>query len=106
MWPRRGNLHQFSADLPGGLRRQDDPLPRWIGRVEPAAPFQGFQVTEDFAPLEEDEDATDDDQELTVRLPAAVIEWLELKSEDLELTVDEVVTLAIELQMPVGARIP
>lgn len=102
MWGRRGNVAQeFGRDLPGGPRR-DTPLPRWIGRTDAVRPYEVVELE----PLEEGEDATDDRQAVSLSLPAAVIEWLELKSEDLELTVDEVVALAVELQMPAGARVP
>lgn len=100
MWGRRGSLQAFSHDLPGGSRR-DTPLPRWIGRTDAVKPFPGsYEVTEDFEPLDESEDATDDRQDVTVSLPAAVLAWLEDKAEELDMTVSEVLAVCAELQMP------
>lgn len=101
-WGRGGNVAQeFGRDLPGGLRRQDDPLPRFPGRTSTAAPYE---VRDDFEPLDEGEDATDDGQELVVRLPAAVLEWLEERTGD-DMTLSDVLVLCVELQMPAGARV-
>ncbi|WP_131831211.1 hypothetical protein [Frankia sp. CcI49] len=63
-------------------------------------PFAGYEVTEDFEPLEEDEDGTDDRQELTVSLPRGVVDWVQGKSEELGMPVDEIITICCDLQMP------
>lgn len=105
MWNRGSQLQAFVRDLPGS--RREEPLPRWFGgRVEPVAPFAGMEVTENFEELEEGEDAGDECQELTVSLPLAVVEWLNERSETLNLSVSELVTICAELQMPPPGRDP
>ncbi|WP_131799372.1 hypothetical protein [Parafrankia irregularis] len=63
----------------------------------------GYEVTE-LEPLDEGEDATDDRQDVTVSLPRGVVDWLQGKSEELGMPVDEVITICCELQIPAGAQ--